>query len=167
MLAWEGRAPAHPPTDWDSRHLGGDLNDLKLLNPTCPPPRAPLRQLHHQLEEPKSGLILLGHGLPRAFQRRRALQHRARTRRIPLPLRTRVPRTTGLPWQTDGLISILSLSAIGIALLLLRDSNAATAVVRRQTRAGNLLPHPDGARRKQLYPIPLPKTSGDFVNLKF
>ena len=49
-----------------------------------------------------------------------------------------------------------------------RDPSAAAATVaHRQTRAGNLLPRPCGARRKQLYPIPLPKTSRDFVNLKF
>jgi hypothetical protein len=50
--------------DWDSRDLGGDLNDLKslndlnnlnehkVLNPTRPSPRAPLRQLYNHLEEP-------------------------------------------------------------------------------------------------------------------
>ena len=35
------------------------------------------------------------------------------------------------------------------------------------TRSDNLLPRPCGARRKTLYPIPLPKTSRDFGILKF
>jgi len=57
---------------------------------------------------------------------------------------------------------------VGIADLRLNHTEspkqAVVPVIHHLTRAGNLLPHPCGIKRSQLYPIPLPKTSRDFEN---
>ena len=64
--------------------------------------RAPLRHLHHNLEEPEARLVLLRHRLPLAFQPLRPLQHglnlRARPAvhlRFPLHLQLAIHQLNG------------------------------------------------------------------------